>query len=208
VTTPSEVGGVIRLAHSLGSMGRTLTFDAVEAVDAAMDVFWLNGYAATTPRELTEAIGIGKGSLYNTFGSKHELFALALHRYADTRLSLLAASLAQPGPVKPLLRSAVEMLTGAGEHGRGCLVVNAAAELTQADELVAAVAADLFGDIQSSFGSAIERGQADGEITSLGDPNALAAELLATVIGVSVLAKAGTSPDALAHLIDTTIGRL
>jgi hypothetical protein len=29
------------------------------------------GYALTTPQDLIDALGIGKGSLYNAFGSKH-----------------------------------------------------------------------------------------------------------------------------------------
>ncbi|MDT7648792.1 MAG: TetR/AcrR family transcriptional regulator, transcriptional repressor for nem operon, partial [Pseudonocardiales bacterium] len=46
-----------------------------------MEEFWTHGYANTSPAQLAEATGVGKGSLYNTFGSKRQLFDQALARY-------------------------------------------------------------------------------------------------------------------------------
>ncbi|WP_218834867.1 helix-turn-helix domain-containing protein [Rhodococcus sp. ACS1] len=34
-----------------------------------MQVFWQQGFRATSPQNLVDALGIGRGSLYNTFGS-------------------------------------------------------------------------------------------------------------------------------------------
>ena len=48
-----------------------------------MRVFWTYGYPHTSIDALTEATGIGKGSLYAAFGSKAELFRLSLQRYTE-----------------------------------------------------------------------------------------------------------------------------
>ena len=52
-------------------------------VDDALRVFWTHGYPDTSLERLTAATGLGKGSLYSTFGSKDGLFVRALERYAE-----------------------------------------------------------------------------------------------------------------------------
>jgi TetR/AcrR family transcriptional repressor of nem operon len=64
-------------------MARPKTFDENATLDAAIDCFWQRGYAATSMRDLTEAMGIGGPSLYNAYGGKRELFVRALERYLD-----------------------------------------------------------------------------------------------------------------------------
>ncbi len=56
-------------------------FDLDIATDKAIQVFWKKGYEGTSMSDLIDAMGINKGSLYNAFGSKDELFNRALLRY-------------------------------------------------------------------------------------------------------------------------------
>lgn len=46
-----------------------------------MGVFWEKGYDAASISDLTEAMGINRFSLYDTFGDKHELYLKALDSY-------------------------------------------------------------------------------------------------------------------------------
>src|SRR4051812_24463600 len=91
-------------------MGRPRLFDLDGAVTTALNVFWKRGYGATTPAALLEAIGVGKGSFYNAFGSKYALFAQALRRYGDDRVAGLARSLAGSGPVSQRIKEYLERL--------------------------------------------------------------------------------------------------
>ncbi len=63
--------------------GRPLAFDPDAALDAAILVFFQNGYAGADTQTLAAAMGVTKPSIYGTFGSKEDLFLKALHRYAD-----------------------------------------------------------------------------------------------------------------------------
>ena len=62
-------------------MARPREFDVDDALDRAMNVFWAKGYEATSMSDLMAAMDLSKSSLYDTFGSKHELFLSALQRY-------------------------------------------------------------------------------------------------------------------------------
>src|SRR2546423_12835681 len=85
-------------------MGRHKQFRPDDVVDCVMDVFWNNGYAATSPRALASAAGIGVSSLYNAFGSKHELFLCVLRRYAANEPAHLLRLLDEPGPGRGRVR--------------------------------------------------------------------------------------------------------
>ncbi len=64
--------------------GRPLSFDKDEVLDAAVLVFWEKGFDGASVEDLTQAMGINRPSLYSTFGSKKDLFFLAIDRYAST----------------------------------------------------------------------------------------------------------------------------
>src|SRR5437868_5208762 len=111
-------------------MPRPIEFERDEVVRRALDVFWTSGYQATSLDDLTTAMGIGRGSLYNAFGDKHALFLEALDRYRADRLRdltrvLEAAPSARAG-VAAVLRGTVNALWSEAIR-RGCLLVNSAA---------------------------------------------------------------------------------
>ncbi|MEV6416667.1 TetR/AcrR family transcriptional regulator [Kribbella sp. NPDC051718] len=187
------------------AMGRPMKFEADEALDKAVEVFWQRGFAATTPQNLADELGIGRGSLYNTFKSKHHLFELALRRYSANRVTALSAGLDGPGPILPRLREAMRTLAGIGDHRYGCLIVNSVAELGSTDEGVADVAKDLFRQIEHTFRAALERARTTGELTSDRTPADSASALLTAVIGTSVLAKSGAAPAHLHRTLDAAL---
>ena len=66
-------------------MGRPREFNAEQALEQAMEVFWARGYEATSLQDLIGAMEISKSSFYEAFGSKRELFLSAIGHYIDTR---------------------------------------------------------------------------------------------------------------------------
>jgi TetR/AcrR family transcriptional repressor of nem operon len=184
-------------------MGRPKQFDPDAAVATAMGLFWRQGYGATTPAELVNALGIGKGSLYNTFNNKHALFEQALRRYGDEHLAGLTEVLNRPGHVRTRLRSALERLA-APEHARllkrGCLAVNTAVELGERDNAVLAIVRSVFERMERVLQATIEEGQRNGEIDRSRDAKDVAGLLLTTIIGMTVLAKATGGGDRLRRI--------
>lgn len=87
-------------------MARFKAFDEGQAIDAAVDCFWARGYEATSVRDLIEHMGIGGASLYNAYGDKRALFAMALERYANCSMR---ARIASAPPAASAFSKAVRM---------------------------------------------------------------------------------------------------
>src|SRR5690349_18547185 len=61
-----------------GTVARTRSFTTADAVRAARDQFWEHGYEATSLADLERVTGLNRSSLYQAFGNKRQLFALAV----------------------------------------------------------------------------------------------------------------------------------
>lgn len=173
-------------------VGRPKEFDRDVVLGRAMDVFWSNGYEATSLDDLTDAMGIGRGSLYNEFGDKHSLFVEALDRYRLERLAQLEAVLgaapSAPAGIEAVFRRTVDWLW-ADSSRRGCLLVNSAAELAGSDPAVADRAKQSFDRFAEMFRLALERGKRDGELDSSLDARAISRYFASALVGLRVLAK-------------------
>jgi len=173
-------------------MGRPRLFDLDGAVATALNVFWERGYGATTPADLLAAINVGKGSFYNAFESKHALFEQALRRYGDERVAGLVRSFAEPGPVGPRIKRYLERLAAPEKEKnlrRGGFAANTAAELGRHDPAAMKIVRGTFERMESVLQATFVEGQKRGELDGALDPKAIASLLLATLIGIAVLAK-------------------
>lgn len=181
-------------------MARTKEFDPDAVLQSALELFWERGYEATSMTDLVEHLGIGRASIYATFGNKHELYMKALHRYLETRDPNPLDLLSQPGPVLPAVTALVEWnVDQSVRDRRGCFVVNTAVELPT-DPHAARCVASAWDTLEVALTSALTRARAQGELAADADPRALARFLLVTLQGIRVVAKVGPYP---ARLRDT-----
>ncbi|MBA0053574.1 TetR family transcriptional regulator [Streptomyces sp. AJS327] len=179
-------------------MARTKEFDPDAALQSALELFWRRGYEATSMADLVSHLGVGRASIYATFGSKHELYLRAMDRYAETRDPLLIDELSQPGPVLPAVRELVRRFaTEAGCPDRrrsGCFVTNTAAELAPHDPAAARRVELSWEHVETPLYSALVRAQAQGELPGERDPRALARMLLVLMQGLRVVGKVSDDP--------------
>ncbi|WP_129667901.1 TetR/AcrR family transcriptional regulator [Phytoactinopolyspora endophytica] len=173
-------------------MARTKEFDPDAALTRALELFWERGYEATSMTDLVEHLGIGRASLYATFGGKHELYLKALRRYQETRDPDPITLLSQPGPALPAVRALVESYVTesiSDERHRGCMIANAAAELMPHDHQVAQHVETSWGALEAALTSALTRAHAQGEIAADTDPTATARFLVVFLQGVRLVGK-------------------
>jgi TetR/AcrR family transcriptional regulator, transcriptional repressor for nem operon len=194
-----------------GKMARPREFDEADALDAAMNCFWRDGYETTSVRNLAAQMGITGASLYNAFGDKRSLFCQVLRRYAERstreRIARLESTLPPKQAVRSFLGEIVERSLDDRDR-RGCLLVNSALEIAPHDaELGAEVAARL-GDIEAFFRRTITAAQATGSVPSDRDPVDLARLLLGVVLGVRVLARANPQRELLEGVVRPALALL
>ncbi|MEU5216092.1 TetR family transcriptional regulator [Streptomyces sp. NPDC020807] len=180
-------------------MARTKEFDPEAALRAALELFWERGYEATSMADLVEHLGVGRASLYATFGNKHDLYMKALDRYLETRDPEIVEALSAPGPALPGVRALVRRFTAeAASEGRqrlnGCFVTNSAAELAPHDPAVARRVELSWEQMETLLYGALTRARAGGELPADRDPRALARMLLVLLQGIRVVGKASTEP--------------
>ncbi|MDX2394802.1 TetR/AcrR family transcriptional regulator [Streptomyces sp. DK15] len=179
-------------------MARTKEFDPDAALQSALELFWRRGYEATSMADLVEHLGIGRASIYATFGNKRELYLKSLDRYNENRDSDLLGELSQPGPALPSVRTVVRRFAAEANSDdrrlKGCFVTNTAAELGAHDAAAARRVEASWDHFETLLRSALVRAQAQGELPSDRDPRALARMLLVLMQGLRVVGKASEDP--------------
>ena len=173
-------------------MARQLEFDRGEALARAVDAFWQMGYEALPALEIAQAMGVAKSSLYNTFGSKKNLFIESLNHYADNQRSKVCAG-SKSENVAVLLRQILLEAASDNNAGRGCLLVNTAAEFGARDSEVRQHVKAGFDGMRDSFSTLIRAGQGAGHFNPDVDPYRYAIILVTGIAGLRVLAKSGFS---------------
>jgi TetR/AcrR family transcriptional regulator, transcriptional repressor for nem operon len=174
-------------------MARTKVFDPAAALDAATLVFWEQGYDATSTDDLLRAMGIGRQSMYDTFGDKKQLYLAVLARYTDSGGADLRRRLAEgPSPLGALAGFLEQVADAdAAQCARGCLSVNAVAEFGQADPDVLALIERSQQRTEAIFAEVLERARAAGEVAPGLDPAAAAHFVHTAIRGMRISAKAG-----------------
>ena len=192
-------------------MARTKEFEPGRALERATDLFWSRGYEATSLRDLLEAMGIGQGSFYGTFGDKHALFLAALDRYQEAAEASAVATLEDGSPkeaIRAVFGGMVEVLANQEEPRRGCFLANSAVELAPHDAEVGARISRYVRLLEDAFERTVRHGQAMGEIDASRDPRILARSLVNTSLGLRVLAKTGADRRTLEDAADAALWTL
>lgn len=192
-------------------MSRPREFNEITALDAAVACFWRRGYEATSLRDLTAAMGLKAPSLYNAFGDKAELFALALERYLERntrgRLRRLEATL---GPKQAITRFFAEIVAHSvnDRQRKGCFLVNSALEIAPHHAECRAVIATQFQGIEAFFARCILAAQAERSVPLHLDADDVAKLLLGVLLGVRVLARTNPSRGVLEGMVRSALALL
>ena len=173
--------------------GRPSKFNHENALKAALNVFWAQGYEGTSMTDLTEALGINKPSIYAAFGNKEALFKKALSKYASETVNFLPDAIKAPTAKKVVelfLCDAAEFLTNP-DTPQGCLIVQGALACSKDAEPIKQLLIEYRKNLELTLVDRFELAKNQGDLPSNTNCENLA-KLISTIHqGMCVQAKSG-----------------
>lgn len=187
-------------------MARPPTFNRDAKIEEAMELFWEQGYEATSVQDLVDHLDLNRSSLYNTFGGKHDLYLEALDHYRRQGNRALQRHLQEaPTPLAGIRHAFEAVAEQAVESQWGCFVANAAAECAPRDSSIQERVCETFETIRALFREAVEKAQAEGLIDAHRDSEALGRYLTNAFYGIHLTAKTDPPVDVLEDIVDETL---
>ena len=182
-------------------MARPREFDEAEALDRAMEVFWKKGYQKTSLDDLLDAMGIQRGSFYNTFGSKKETYLRAIDRYTEFMLNggpYTQAIQLEPGlaALATLCDNYIDSVTGDAEP-RGCFFAHVSKEHRGGDPVIQQAILKGIDRMRGLVRRSIEAAQRDGDLPEQVSPEGMATLFMSVAWGIHVMAEAGVPKEDL-----------
>jgi TetR/AcrR family transcriptional repressor of nem operon len=187
-------------------MPRTPTFDRDTKIEEATELFWEQGYEATSVQDLVDHLGLNRSSLYNAFGGKHELYLEALDQYRQKGIERLRRQLQDaPTAMKGIRQAFMAVAERATASCCGCFTMNSAVECAPSDASTQERARESFGQMRSLFRAAVEQAQEEGTIDASRDAEALGRHLTNAYNGIHLTAKTEPPNAVVQDIVEETL---
>jgi AcrR family transcriptional regulator len=192
--------------------GRPRAFDPDAALTQAMDVFWKEGFAATSLDDLSLATGLNRPSLYGAFGDKRALYIKAYRRYRQHVREAFTPLFAESAPLRAKLRrillAALDLYLSGEDGPRGCFTVLTASSDAIADPEIRDIVAEAIETIDRGFGRLFAEAREAGELPADTDARRLARMASATIHTLSVRARARYPRAELVPIVDDAVATI
>lgn len=154
-----------------------------------MNAFWEKGYEACSTADLCQATGLGKGSLYNAFGSKHKIYAKALQLYHQQWMEEQNIILSQPTSAIERIRALFDWAIEKDfeQSSNGCFLINASIERGHDDPIVQKWSGEHARFLENKLRSVIEEDVSSGKLASSTDASVMANNVLCNYYGLRTL---------------------
>lgn len=143
-----------------GRPGRPREFDAEAVLSCAMDMFWRDGFAHCSIAQVSAATGLSSSSVYNAFGSKHDLYLAVFDRYLDfVDEAMLGPMLHGTQGIADIHGFFERLQATPIDEGRlrGCLAVKAVGEFESKDAAINQRTRRYRENLETAFTAALNR---------------------------------------------------
>jgi len=186
-------------------MTRAAPYDRDKALDAALQLFWLKGYHATSVKDLEAALAMKPGSIYAAFKSKEALYLASLERYFERMRDTLRRTVADAASP---LGALTEHLRRQGECGNGeadglaCMLVKTLLDTTAAEPVLAERTRTYLDLMRDEIAAGFQTAKDRGELPPEADVARLAHRYQAELSAVRIEVHRGADPVATKALAD------
>lgn len=186
-------------------MARPSRYDRHAALDQAMNLFWRQGFHATSLKDIERALDMRPGSIYGHFGSKEDLFREALEHYTRQGLAELDRTLAEGPTPLTALAGYVRRLGGVCDQAlpsRACMLMKSLLELGEREAAAREHVETLLTGMETRFRQALDEARSRGELPEDLDTARLARRWQAEVMGLRAYAQRDVESRAVQQLAE------
>ena len=192
--------------------GRPRKTDPDTALDAAMKVFWHNGYEGTSMSDLVVATGMAKPGLYAAFGDKEEIYTRALkHYFHQYGTPLLDDILKSPDRLEVVIRRALQTIADSASDKSGpsgCFAVHNIIECASQPPALETLGRAYNDKRHKTFLKRLRAAKREGELPDTANARTLAEFYSGQVLALAVMARAGADRKSLYRFIDVAMKAL
>jgi Transcriptional regulator len=192
-------------------MARSKEFDMNLVLHKAMEVFGHYGYEGTSLPILLEGLGIARQSLYDTYGTKKDLFIKAVKHYVNEKSSAVVVHLEKSESVKEaihaIFREIVFVLQDE-DRRKECFILYSAIDQVPHEPEIAALFEEDRNRLERAFYEALVRAKQIRELSTDQDLQALARYLYHSRYALTQVAKLTNDPKVLEEITTVTLSTL
>ncbi|MCE4052140.1 MULTISPECIES: TetR/AcrR family transcriptional regulator [Bacillaceae] len=192
-------------------MARSKEFDTNLVLHKAMEVFGHYGYEGTSLQLLLEGLGIARQSLYDTYGTKRDLFIKAVSHYVNEKSTNVVDYLEQTNPVKKAISDIFSVIVETlndEQRRRECFILNSAIDQIPHDPEIAELFKQDKIRLENALYEALLRGQEQGEFSPQQDLRALAQYLYHARYALTQAAKFTEDSNVIEQITTVTLSVL
>jgi TetR/AcrR family transcriptional repressor of nem operon len=184
-------------------MARTKEYDREDVLNKAVDLFWRQGYKASSVADVVQATGLNTASMYKEFGDKDGLFEEALEHYRRHIMGRRTQILTDQPNFAGVEAFLENVINGAasGKY-KGCLMMNHLAQQHSISRRAARQIGNFCATMESHLATALENAQSDGDIPADKDPAALASFIMCSVHGLVLYGRHANKKSNIPNLYD------
>ena len=187
-------------------MPRAKQFCEKSILNKAMELFWEEGFHATSIQDLVCHLGINRASLYDTYGGKEALFDKAFSQYRQMATSQLKAIFDNQKSIKTGFRILFEKILDEITSDlcrKGCFVVNTITERIPGNDYIQNTILKHKEAVEAIFVSYVQDGINAGEVSASKDAREIGLMLFTLYNGIRVVSKVDPDSNKLKKVIDS-----
>jgi transcriptional regulator, TetR family len=192
-------------------MPRVKAFDEKVVLEKAMELFWKQGFHATSMQDLVSHLGINRASLYDTYGGKKALFLKTFQHYRNINQQFMSTFLNAEPDVRKGLRKLLMMAVQQAKNDadfKGCFAVNNTVEFVPNDPDMLEVLQENKQQLETIFLNYLQKGVATSQMSPNKDLKTVASLLFTFFNGLRITTKIEVEEAQLNNSIQMIIGLL
>ncbi|MCW3075876.1 MAG: TetR/AcrR family transcriptional regulator [Bacteroidetes bacterium] len=192
-------------------MPKNKQFNKEFVLEAAAGIFMEKGYNGTSIDDILKATGLSRSSLYDSFVDKHNLYLQSLEFYKESNVNKLKSvddkNLNGLQKLELLFKNVVNHLVD-HPNENGCLLVNAAAEMSKQCYKTSQVVCNNKDDVQDILTSWISDAELK-KVLKINKPAKVYSQFLySTLCGLRVMSQSGAGKAELTNVVKITLDSL